>query len=80
MAKHVTLPGPPEPIVGHQANTLDIESRLCRQLERSEFEDIPPELLAEERPRDLEERSDSSVAYEVRHVRIPILDPPTTTS
>jgi len=76
MSKHVTLPGPPKPIVGHQANTLDIEGRLCHHLERSELEYIPPELLAERQPRDLEERCDPSVAYEVRHVRIPISHQP----
>jgi len=72
MSKDVTLPSPPEPIVAHQANILNIVGRLYHHLERAELEDIPPELLAEEQPRDFEERRDSSVAYEVRHVRIPI--------
>ena len=71
MPKHVTLPGPPEPVVAHQANTLEIEGRLCHHSEHAEPKDFSPELLTEERPRDFEERSDPSVAYEVRHVRIP---------
>ena len=65
MSKDVTLPSPPEPIVAHQANMLDIIRRLYHHLERAELENIPPELLAEKRPRDFEERRDSSVAYEV---------------
>jgi len=65
MPKHVALPSPSEPVVAHQRGVLDIVARVRHQLEQVELEEVSPDLPEKERPRDIQEWRDTSVAYEV---------------
>jgi hypothetical protein len=69
--EYVALPDPSEPVVARQAGALDDVSRMRHDSERVELEKVLPHLLAEERPRDIQERRNARVAHEMRHVRVP---------
>jgi hypothetical protein len=63
--KHVALPDPPEPIVAHHSRTLDVVVGDCHQLQHIEFQEVPPDLPEEERPRDVQEWRNARIAHEM---------------